>query len=116
MEAVWQEEETSECRGKNEQRRKDEKRGRRGEAEATEVERSDGETKNDGEIKRRRILHSRIKLEGSAVKTCHAFHSLPPEFPFLRRLWLLRKLRVHAMAATEWLLHTGGHHSPGELG
>lgn len=80
-----------------------------------EIPQPDSETKNDGEIKRHRLLHSRIKLEGSDVKTCHAFHLLPPEFPFVCRLWLLHNLRVHAMAATEWMLHTGGHHSPGEL-
>lgn len=39
----------------------------------TEIPRPDSETKNDGEIKRHRLLHSRIKLEGSDVKTCHVF-------------------------------------------
>lgn len=51
------------------------------------------------------------------MKTCHAFHLLPLEFPLVCHLWLLHNLRVHAMAmaVTEWMLHTGGHHSPGEL-
>lgn len=82
-----------------------------------EIPQPDSERKNDGEIKRHRLLRSRIKLEGSDVKTCHAFHLLPLEFPFLCHLWLLHNLRVHAMAeaVTEWMLHTGGHHSPGEL-
>lgn len=82
-----------------------------------EILQPDSETKNDGEIKRGRLLHSRIKLEGSDVKTCHAFHLLPPEFPFVRRLWLLHNVPVHAKATavTGWMLHTGGHHSPGEL-